>query len=52
MTLLEAYEYQKARADLLQKDLDEVDLLHYDEVSKLKTEITMLKQKVKLKELN
>ena len=46
------YEQEKTRADLLQDDLNSVDLLHYDECEKLRTEIAELKQQLRMKEVN
>ena len=46
------YQQQKTRADLLQDDLNSVDLLHYDECEKLRTEIAELKQQLRMKEVN
>ena len=47
-----SYEQEKTRADLLQDDLNSVDLLHYDECEKLRTEIAELKQQLRMKEVN
>ena len=46
------YEQEKVRAYLLQDDLNSVDLLHYDECEKLRTEIAELKQQLRMKEVN
>ena len=46
------YEIEKTRADLLQDDLNSVDLLHYDECEKLRTEIAELKRQLRMKEVN
>ena len=46
------YESEKLRADLLMEELDEVDLMHYEETAQLRTEIALLKQKLRMKEVN
>ncbi len=45
------YQEEKLRADLLQKDLDRVDELHYDECEALRVEIALLKQQLKRSKL-
>ena len=42
----------RAKASHLQKEIDDVDELHYDECEKLNTEIAHLKQKLLVRGVN
>lgn len=46
------YQDEKLRADLLQKDLDKADLIHFDEIAELKAELALLKKKLRNKEVS